>query len=73
MGNIFGALTRSNTNRRFPRARVQRLHIKDDVPLIPITSNMKTVSDFFEIQIQNDSSLTLVWTLDSCMTTSNLT
>lgn len=67
MGNIFGVLTRRNNNGHFPRS--QRLHIKEDVQLMPIrvTRNVKTVSTF------KDPEPTSYADLDSCMTILNLT
>jgi len=67
MGNIFQIITRRNNNRRFPHA--QRLHVRDDLPLMPIkvASNRKTVSDFLRYR-----TIALLY-LDSCMTALNLT
>ena len=53
MGNIIGIFTKRHNNPRLPqryRRQIQRSHINDDVPLIPIratVSDSEFLLDFF--------------------------
>ena len=50
MGNIIGIFTKRHNNPRRYRRQLQRSHINDDVPLIPIratVSNSEFLLDFF--------------------------